>query len=181
MFSKKLSAVAAALALVFSAGAQASTTTYNLLWSGTTLGNSETISGYITLDTSAFNDVNPYSKVTALDLSTSANPSVHYGLSSFTNMYFNGSASMDLNTELVGQASNGGTWGVDPLFAGDFNLFGSMLSGTWFFTLTDNLTGNSLKLVSMTPGGAAVPEPVSLALLGAGLAGVMAIRRRKTS
>ena len=175
MSFKKIALVAAVSLLGLAQAAQASVTTYNLAWSGASLGNTETISGTMTVDTAAFGS-GDYSLVSAIDLTTSVAPSTHYTLGDFGSMYWWGDAGMNLGTQLVGQSSNGSTWGTSDTVSGDFNLFGGVLNGTDYFQLSDSITGNTVQLTSFAP--ASVPEPASLALLGLGFAGLVNSRRK---
>jgi len=158
--------------------------TFDLEWSGASLGNGATASALITFDLTTL--PNPSSNValsplsnfiTALSLTVSGAGAGNgtFGLNDFSNsnVFFWGTngATLDLTKQLVGQSTPGGPWGT--CFngsCGDFNLFGSgnAPSGTIFFTLaTDEGGGLGMRLTSFAP--AAVPGPIA----GAGLPGLI--------
>lgn len=86
-------------------------------------------------------------------------------------------ATLDMNTQLVGQPTPNGPWGSTPDYlpgpTGDFNLWFSGLNAPgacWYFTMcTGNEGADLIQLTSFEPINA-VPEPGSLPLLATGLA-----------
>jgi hypothetical protein len=111
-----------------------------------------------------------------------------FGIGSFNEVRFNtGGATLNLSSELVGQATPGGSWGTPTPCCGDFNLFGiapPAPRGVFFFTLGANFgDAESMTLKSMTSSTLA-PIPalddamlLLLALLVAA-AGIVILRRR---
>jgi hypothetical protein len=146
----------------------ASTITYTVAWSGVDWGNTETVNGTVTLDSTAYGHSDPYDMTgfLALDVVTSVDPTHHYTLADFTGYYWLGAPGANLAGEQIGQL-----W--------DFNIFGNVLVGSGPFTLDDSSTGNSMQMVSMIGTSAAIPEPTTLALLG--VAGLGFLRRRKAA
>src|SRR5215471_19180195 len=170
--------------------------TFDVEWSGASLGNSATASALITFDLTNLPNPNsffsqflsPMSKfITALSLTVSGASAGNgtFGLSDFTSsarfphetfVWQTRGATLDLTKQLVGQPISGaGAWGTcHDSTCGDFTLFGSSgtaapsgLSG--FDLITNEGTGQRMFLTSFAPT-AAVPGPIA----GAGLPGLIA-------
>lgn len=173
--------------------------TYALAWSGASFSNSARATGRITLDLTTLpnptlsSSVDMYGSITSLsvtvtgasvgngtwtlaDLPTSGGPATNW---------WTAGAALDMNTQLLGQATSGNAWGTPDGSSGDFNLFFSPVGaplGTFYFTLTtrgtDNSLGDSMLLTSFAPV-TSVPEPGSLSLLALGLVGLAGITARR--
>src|SRR5262245_42462379 len=161
--------------------------TFDVEWSGASLGNSATASALITFDLTTLPNPNsnpgvlsPVTKyISALSLTVSgAGPgNGTFGLSDFspggsldTFRWSTNGATLDLTKELVGQPTLGSPWGTCFTGAcGDFNLFGSAPApvGTDFFTFTTRISNEVMHLTSFAP--APVPGPI----VGAGLPGLI--------
>lgn len=190
----KVMTVAASLtAALFAAGA-AQATEYKVLWSGQSFGNSATGVGFIDIDTSVVPDVGfqgfhalPDSafQILSVTISGASSGNGTFGASDFSSYYFATPIALNYSKELIGQDVGGGcTYGTStgPCgngSSGDFNLFGAVAGaplGVWYFDL-QTAGGDQMLVTSISPA----PEPVTLALFGAGLAGYAATRRRKKS
>jgi hypothetical protein len=198
------------VALSFCAGlAQAGNLTFNLAWSGASLGNQASATGQITFDETLLpnpgfcgptcvglgNDLIAAIIDLTVTVSGAAN-SLHNGtfyLSDFNSVYWNtggapvGSATLDLSQELVGQAVTGSSsaWG-DPNGSdnGDFNVFG--LGGTYapsgwepFLLQAGGNKGGGEIMVLTSFAPAAAPEPGTLGLIGLSLAAAGLYFRRR--
>lgn len=122
----------------------------------------------------------PFTKI--LDLSVTVSGSTGgdgtFGMDAFADYYFSifGTTPLDLNSELVGQSNEAGTWGADT---GDFNLFGAAPpapTGVAEFALVaDGGNAELMLLTSFRP----IPETHECALMaGIGLLGFAVWRRR---
>lgn len=193
LFQKAAACVAL---LVFMAGqVQAAVITFDLAWSGVSFGNSASAVGTISLDDSLL--LNPGTTgfsvplaptVTALSITVSGAVSGNgtFTMSDFSGWVFEtGGATLNLNSQLVGQSTLGNPWGTPDSVSGDFNLFSTVPGGPFgfdFFTLaTDGGSGNLMLLTSFSPQTAAVPEPTSVAIfgIGAGFMSFVSNRRRR--
>lgn len=176
-------------AAVLAAPAFAAQETFDLKWSGASLGDGATAVGKITIDTGALSagsgDIDfPDSRVSNFTVTVSGASAGNgtFDLSDFSFMAVDVPSALDLSKELVGQAlTDGSTWGESNEGAGgDFNFFAGnddAPTGTWWFTLTSaDGQGDGMVLTSMS----AVPEAQNLSLMLAGLGLVgFAARRRK--
>ena len=194
LFQKAAACVAV---LVFVAGqVQAAVITFDLAWSGVSYGNSASAVGTISLDDSllpnpsvSFTFIQPLSPtVTALSITVSGAASGNgtFNMSDFGMLIWGtGGATLDLNSQLVGQNTLGNPWGTPDGVSGEFNFFSSNFSGAptaaFLFTLqTNNGNGDLMLLTSFSPQTAGVPEPTSIAIfgIGAGLMSLVSNRRR---
>ena len=173
--------------------------TFDLAWSGASLGNAASATGEITFDPTAIGSGNQYffpsTVITnaSVTITGAGAGNGTFGTSDLSFAVIFVPSTLDFSKQLVGQAlANGSTWGTSTGAGGDgaggdFNLFADRdISpdapyGTWYFQLTSaGGAGDSMLLTSMAPA-AAVPEARNAAMLlaGLGLVGV-AVRRRKT-
>ena len=159
-----------------SGSANAALLTFDLVWESINGVESVGATGTITIDDSilpnaGFGDGAAALGIVAFEITVS--PPVAAGIGTFTLADFSGGteftwntdgAVLDLTTELVGQATDNGTWGGFGGF-GDFNIFGTSAGapvGTAPFQITTNLgLGEPLTLTSFAPSAASeeVPEP----------------------
>jgi len=171
------------LALAVSANADVFQT-YDLTWSGASLGNNATATGQITLDlTTLPNPGGPaydmYPDIVSMSLTVSGAISGNgtwsrSDLAPISNLgtytyWDTGGVALDMNQQLVGQPTTGSPWGTPDGLSGDFNFFftnGGPI-GTFYFTLTsDGGNGDSMLLTSVAPE---VPEPGTFVLAGSGI------------
>lgn len=192
-FKSCASAVAVAISLVGSACAEA--VTFDIQASGLSFGNQATATGFITLDTTVLPTVAvepvlvPLSPtVSNLELTVTGSAeggNGMFGLNDFSSIYFWAPSALDLSQQLIGQVLlNGCTYGTSTGACGegnggDFNLFAANSTapnGTYYFQLT-TASGDNLLITSLAPQ-VAVPEPATVALVGLGLLGFLASRRK---
>ncbi|WP_461785464.1 hypothetical protein [Prosthecobacter sp.] len=168
--------------------ASAAVTVFDFTYSGAAFSNSAVATGQITLDTALLGSTAPFSSVVSgLSLTVSgatfAGDNGTFGLADYNLLTWEtGGATLDFNSELVGQGGwgpigNVGDFGLTVSSIG-FNARAANKSGPGSFRIRTGTSksGDAMRLTSFAP--AAVPEP-SRALLGAlGVLGLVLRRRR---
>lgn len=166
--------------------ANAAPITFEFEFDGQPLGNTAKAVGTITFDQSTL--ANTWSdgsnfiyhvkdpvEVLALDLTVTGASSGngHFTLSSFGFVAWQTNGTLDLTQPLLGQATEDKPWGTTyDHYSGDFNLFGEADAPggqSAFHLATYGGHGDVMVLTSMKEVPSGVPEPLSAALMLAGL------------
>ena len=186
----RLKTVVAGSILVMCGQAQAALLTFNLGWSGASLGNSAVATAVLVVDDTVL--PNPNSDgfpglfsafgIVSFDMviSGAVLGNGSFSMDDFAGVIWDtGALGLDLSSELVGQMTDGGPWGTSDGLSGDFNVFSSTglsPNGTFFFQLTTAASaGDTMLLTNFTP----VPVGPALPLLASALGALGFLRRKR--
>lgn len=165
--------------------------TYDLAWSGAInpSPNTAAATGQITLDLTtlpnpeptAFTDIS--SSITALTV-TVTGAGVGNGTWTLADLnivnWWTAGATLNMNSQLVGQPTGGNPWGTPDGYSGDFNpVFNGLYAPgacDWFTLCAWPSVG--MVLTSFAPVSG-VPEPGTVWLMGAGLVGLLVVSKRR--
>jgi hypothetical protein len=153
-------------------------------------------SGYYAANSKAASNGTDYLRIipgSSVTLTGTTNPLFSVNSIDLANYYYyNGGTASDSTATLTGTFANGTTISAtyllnnnNPLTTNDFttellsgftNLTSFKIAATGYYLDIDNIV-----VTQGTAATADVPEPASLAILGLGLAGIAAVRRRKSA
>ena len=168
--------------------------TYDVTYSGASLGNSAVGTGTFTLDTSLINNPGftsspavPFVTAFSLTISGASSGNGTFGIGDFEGAILDtDGGTLNFAEQLIGQPTAGDPFGTPDGNGGDFNFFSnpsdpSAPSAVAFFTIgTSGGSGDALQLTSVMPEATAVPEPSSLVLDSVALLGGLgALARRR--
>lgn len=188
---KKLLLTLVTMSAIATSAAYGAVEYFDVRWSGVPNGNAASATAVIGIDTATIPNPGSYSDPSlpswldsiTLTITGAASGNGTFTLSDFGNVAWDtNGGTLDFKMELVAQPTSGDPWGTtNSGTSGDFNLFGNTVSdptGTLYFQLTTSGgKGDTMNLTSFAP----VPEPGTYALLAAGCAGFLLLRRRAKS
>ncbi len=139
-------------------------------WSGASHGNSVFATATFSLNTSAVSNpgttvggISSFMQNFELTLSGASSGNGVFTASDFSLFVLStGAGTLDFHSELVGQSTPGGLWGLGTIPVGDFNFFNSLLvapTGSSAFVLMTN-SGEQISLTSLHPVIASTPVAV---------------------
>jgi hypothetical protein len=169
--------------------------TLDFTYSGEFYGNGASATGFLTVTdvtvipnpSPGFVEAilpNPDISALSMTITDASSGNGTFSLADFKSLFWDtGGVKLDFSKELVGQPTLIDPWGSPFGHGGDFTLMGQPGTtapyGANYFTLvTGSGEGDWILLTSMRARGASVAEPATMLLLGSGLLGLWAFRKK---